>query len=168
MSTHIRGIFTLPVLRKILDRLVYNDLYKTIDESMSDSNVGARKEHNIRNHLFIIHGIINSVNKGKEDCIDLQVYNLVQAFDSLWAEDVMNDLYDAIGDNEVDDKVALLFKANETNLVAVKTPVGETERINIERIIQQGGTWGPIQCSNSIDQIIKQYMWSQFSIFLLY
>ena len=68
----------------------------------------------------------------------------------------MNNLYDAIGDNEVDDKVALLFEANETNLVAVKTPVGETERINIERIIQQGGIWGPIQCSNSIDQIGKQ------------
>ena len=50
----------------------------------------------------------------------------------------------------------MLFKANETNLVAVKTPVGETERINIKRIIQQGGTWGPIQCSNSIDQIGKQ------------
>ena len=51
----------------------------------------------------------------------------------------MNDLYDAIGDDEANDKVALLFKANETNLVSVKTPVGQTERINIKRIIQQGG-----------------------------
>ena len=53
------------------------------------------------------------------------------------------------------DKLALLYKSNVENLVAVKTPVGQTERIDMPRIVMQGGTWGPLQCSNSIDKIGK-------------
>ena len=56
-----RGVFNLTIFRTILDKLIYNDEYKNIDESMSDSNVGARKSRNIRDNLFVINGIINSV-----------------------------------------------------------------------------------------------------------
>ena len=68
-----RGIFILTVLKKILDNLIYNDKYKDIDNGMSDSNIGARKDRNIKNHLFIIYGVINSVVKGQEEPIDLQI-----------------------------------------------------------------------------------------------
>ena len=37
----------------------------------------------------------------------------------------------------------------------MNTSVGQTERVNIPKIITQGGTWGPILCSNSIDKIGK-------------
>ena len=60
-----RVIFGLSVFRKIMDGLTYQKKYPLIDEHMSDSNIGARKKKNIRNHLFIIHGIINSVIKGE-------------------------------------------------------------------------------------------------------
>ena len=45
-----RGIFTCTVINSILQKLIYKDNYDTIDENMSDSNVGARKRKNIRNH----------------------------------------------------------------------------------------------------------------------
>ena len=41
-------------------------------------------------------------------------------------------------------------------MVAVKTAVGLTRRINLPHIVQQGGTWGPLLCSNSIDKIGKK------------
>ena len=56
-----RGIFILSILRKIFDKLIYNDKYKDIDSGMSDSNIGARREKNIKNHLFVVYGIINSI-----------------------------------------------------------------------------------------------------------
>jgi hypothetical protein len=56
-----RGIFNMVIFRKIVDRLIYNDKYECIDKNMSDSNVGGRKGRNIRNHLFMVYGIINSV-----------------------------------------------------------------------------------------------------------
>ena len=48
-----RGIFIVNIIRSILMKMVYQDKYETIDSSMSDSNVGARKKKGIRNHLFI-------------------------------------------------------------------------------------------------------------------
>ena len=49
------GIFVLTVLRKILDKLTYFDKYPHLDKSMLSSNIGALKNKNIRDHLFIIH-----------------------------------------------------------------------------------------------------------------
>ena len=151
-----RGIFLLTIFRKILDKLTYIDKYPELDNNMSDSNIGARKNKNIRNHLFIIHGIINSVIQGEDTCVDIQVYDVEQAFDALWLEDCLNDLYDSLPDAEQDDKLALVYETNVKNLVAVNTGVGQTARIEVPRIVQQGGGWGPMQCSNSIDTIGKR------------
>ena len=59
----------------ILDSLIYQEKYPLVDENMSDSNTGARKDKNIRNHLFIVYGVINSVLNGKEECMDIQIYD---------------------------------------------------------------------------------------------
>ena len=148
-----RGIFILPVLRKILDKLTYQDKYPDLDLAMSDSNIGARKNKNIRNHLFIIHGVINSVIQGEDKCVDIQVYDVQQAFDALWLEDSLNDLYDSLPEESRDDKLALVYETNVNNLVAVNTGVGETERFSVPRIVQQGGSWGPMECSNTVDTL---------------
>ena len=60
-----RGIFVLTAVRKILDKLITMEKYPDIEQSMSGSNIGARKRRNIREHLFIIYGVINSVLQGE-------------------------------------------------------------------------------------------------------
>ena len=57
-------ILTFP--KKILDKLIYSDKYKDIDKRMTDSNIRARRDRSIKNHLFIT---------GKEDFIYTQIYN---------------------------------------------------------------------------------------------
>ena len=47
-------------------------------------------------------------------------------------------LYDTLAEEHRDDKVALLYKSNEVNMVAIKTRVGLTDRTNIPKIVQQG------------------------------
>ena len=37
--------------------------------------------------------------------------------------------------------------------MAVNTPVGLTDRFSVNDIVQQGGGWGPIECSVSIDKL---------------
>ena len=123
---------------------------------MSDSNIGGRRKKNIKNHLFIVHGIINAVVKGDAEPIDIQIYDIEKAFDALWLEDSMNDLLDTIPTEQQDDKMALLYEGNIDNMVAINTAVGQTDRVNIPGIVMQGGTWGPIKCSNSIDSIGKK------------
>ena len=51
----------------ILDSLIYQEKYPLIDSQMSNSNIGARKHRNIRDHLFIVYAIINSVINGNAE-----------------------------------------------------------------------------------------------------
>ena len=119
-----------------MDRMLYDDYYPYLEENMSPSNIGAMKKKNIINLLY---GIINSVIQGEEKCIDIQIYDVKQCFDALWLEDCMLDLHSATPQSQHNDKLALIYKANEENNVAVKTPVGITDRINLPTIVMQGG-----------------------------
>ena len=150
-----RGIFLLGILRKILDKLLYVDLYPELEEKISNSNIGALRKKNICNHLFVVYGIINAVINGEAPCMDIQIFDLIKCFDVLWVEDVMNDLYEALSNSGCNEKLALLYNLSLENHVSVKTAVGQTRRVNMPKIVMQGGSWGPIQCSNSIDKIGK-------------
>ena len=133
-----RGIFILSIFRKIIDKMVYEDKVDDIDSYMSDSNIGARKDKNVRNHLFVIYAIINSVVQGEAKCIDMQIYDLAQAFDALWLADSMNDLWDTLPTNSCDDRLGLVYQTSVKNNVAINTAVGQTDRVNIPEIVIQG------------------------------
>ena len=151
-----RGIFVVCVLRMILDSLIYQEKYPLLDTGMSNSNIGARKNRNIRDHLFIVYGIINSVLNGEDDPVDIQIYDVEKCFDALWLEDFMLDLYETLPPEARDDELSLLYKINQDNYVAVNTVVGQTERVNMKNIVMQGGKWGPLKCSNTMDIIGKK------------
>ena len=84
------------------------------------------------------------------------VFDLVQAFDSLWSQDCMIDLYNS--SNTKDDKLRLIYRLNQENNVAVNTPVGQTERKMIRNLVMQGSTPSPLLCSNSCDKLGKESM----------
>ena len=144
-----RGVFIVTIIRSILMRLIYLDFYKLLDDSMSDSQVGSRRGKNIRNHIWIVNGIISDVLSTKSrKPIDIQIFDYKQCFDSLWLRECMNDVFEA-GLN--DDKFAILYNANSNVQIAVKTPVGRTSRENIENIVIQGDVFGPVFCSKQVD-----------------
>ena len=122
-----RGIFSLSIWRKIIDKMIYKEKFPLVDKNMTDSNIGARKKRNIRNHLFILYGIINSVLKGESESVDVQIYDLVKAFDVLWLEDSMNDAWDILPPQARDDRLGLVYQLSKDNLVAINTEVGQTE-----------------------------------------
>ena len=70
-----RGIFLISLFRTILMKMIYKDKYEIIDRNMSDSNIGARKKKNIRNHIFIVNSIIHDVlSKKSKSPIDIISY----------------------------------------------------------------------------------------------
>ena len=152
--TNDRGIFIVTIFWGILMKMIYIDKYDEIDSNMSDSQVGGRKGKNIRNHIWVINGIICDVLSSKSrNPIDVQILEYRQCFDSLWLEECMNDLYSA---GLKDDKFALLYNANSDVKVAVKTPVGKTSRGTITNAITQGDVFGPLLCSNQVDTFGKE------------
>ena len=72
------------MLRSLLYRLIYNDCYTTVDDNLTDGNVGARKGRNICDNIFVLGAVMNSVINGKEDPIQIQVQDVEKCFDKLW------------------------------------------------------------------------------------
>ena len=77
------GIFNVTKIRSILDKLVYNNIYEVVDKSMSSSNIGARKNRNIRDHLFVINAILNEAKNAPNKDLDIQIYDVSKCFDKL-------------------------------------------------------------------------------------
>ena len=151
ISNH-RGIFLIHKYRSLIMRMILDDKYDIIDNYMSDSNVGGRRERGIRDHLFIVNGIIHQHCNSKTSPITIQILDYQSCFDSLWQDEVTSELFDA---GVTDDKLALLHKINEINHVRVKTPVGLSDVRNVEKVICQGDPWGGIQCGNIVDTFGK-------------
>ena len=149
-----RGIFLVTIFRTILMNMIYSDEYEVIDDSMSDSNIGARKGKNIRNHIFIVNTIIHDVlSKKSNEPIDIMVLDYKQMFDSECLYECLNDVYEAGVNN---DKFALLYEANRENYVAVQTPNGLSRRESVKEIVMQGDVLAPLISSLQVDTMGKE------------
>ena len=157
-----RGIFTVTCLRSIIDKLIYDEYYETIDGNMSDSNVGGRKKRSIRDHLFIVYGIINNAIQNKIN-VDLSLYDIAKCFDSQWYSETMNDLWDV---GLRDDKFAIISELNSKCNIAIRTPVGLTERFEMTNIEMQGTVMGPLKCSVQLDTLGRECYERQEGLYL--
>ena len=147
-----RGVFRVTVFRSILDRLIYNDNYYTIDDHLTDGNVGARKQRNIRDNIFVLGAVTNSVINGGEDPVQIQVQDAIKCFDKLWLEETTNALYEA---GLKSDMLNLLYLENQNAKVAIKINSYLTRRINISKVELQGSVWGSLKCTTAMDQLNK-------------
>ena len=89
-----RGIFRVTVIRSILDKLIYNDEYDNIDEHLTDSNVGVRRNRNIRDNIFVMNAVLHNVRKRNLKDTDIQIYDAEKCFDKLWSKECFNDIFE--------------------------------------------------------------------------
>ena len=148
-----RGIFNVSKVKSILDKVIYSNVYEKIDQNMSYSNVGGRKQRNIRDHLFVLYAAINDVINGSGHSFDIQGYDVVKCFDEMWYEETLNDIRDV---QVQDHKFALISKLDEKCRIVVKTPVGVSDMFELSRIVLQGSVFGPIKCSVQMDTLGRQ------------
>ena len=140
----------LTVINSILQKLIYKDNYDTIDENMSDSNVGARKRKNIRNHSWIINGIIRDAASSKSKPVDLAILDYRQCFDAMSVDITTNDMYEV---GVTNNHLNLIYEGDKRSKIAVKTPFGLTDRINLNKVVAQGEINSPLKCSVTVDLI---------------
>ena len=152
--SNCRGIFRVTILRSILDKLIYNNEYPNIDDHLTDSNVGAIRQRNIRDNIFVINAITNNIEKRNLKDIDINGYDAEKCFDKLFAKECFNDIFD---NGFTNDKLPLLFKENINAKVAVKTLKGTTRPFTISEVIMQGTvTWASLFCTSTMDMLGKQ------------
>ena len=92
----------------------------------------------------------------------MQVYDVEKCFDALWLKECINDLYDNGLQN---DKLPLLFLANRSANIAVKTPTGISRRENIQHVVMQGTVWGSLFCTSTMDKLGKLFYQNQELIY---
>ena len=64
----------------------------------------------------MLNAIITSITSGKEEACDITVHDVEKCFDSLWAYECINTLYEHGLDN---DKLVLLFEEKSNAKIAV-------------------------------------------------
>ena len=137
----------------MLSKLIYNSIIDIIEGQLSPSNIGARRNRSPRDHLFVVYAVVNeTVHSEHASCKDLVFTDFSQCFDSLWTEMTLTDLFS----NGVQSNILnLIHELSKSASIVIKTPVGETEKGDIEDIIMQGETLSSILCTSTMDTMAK-------------
>ena len=61
-----------------MDRLIFIDEYGTIDENLTNYNVGGRKQQNIRDNLFVINALLNASKRGLDEALNIFLYTMFE------------------------------------------------------------------------------------------
>ena len=151
-----RGIFTCTIPHSIYQKLIYKDIYPIIDENLTDSNVGARKGRNIRNHSWIVNSVIHETisTKSKSKPVEILILDYSCCFDSMSLEITTNDLYNVGIRTQL---LNLLYNSDKLNNVAIKTPFGLTDRFPVYDTVAQGDVIAPMKCTVQVDSISEAH-----------
>ena len=125
--------------------------------------IKSKKNRNIRDNLFVIYAVINDALWYQKVEVDIQLYDLSQAFDIMWYEETTNDMWESL---EVkDDKFSLISEMNREVDLFIKTAVGDSEQFTVNRIEQQGTVLAPLKCSNQMDSIPRECLRDNLDMF---
>ena len=133
---------------------------------MSCSNIGARRNRNIWDQLFVSNGVLNDIQQNKKNSngIDLGIYDISKCFDKMWYTETSNDLFKA---GVQDDTFILVTNSNKDCQVAVKTPWGSlTERVTLKELEMQGTVLSNIKCSVQIDSLGKDCITENLGLYM--
>ena len=149
---NLRGIFKLPIIRNILDRLISFDEQEQMSLSIGQFQVGNQKGRNIRDHTLIVHAVINEA-KEKKVKLDLIFTDIKQCFDSVWLDEATNDLYDS---GMTSRNLNLLYEGNKKTRMCIDTNFGRSQRIELNNVVMQGSVPGGLICSNQISKLCNK------------
>ena len=126
--------------------------------------MGGRRGRNIRDNIFVMNAMINSIKNGSEGPCDITIYDIEKCFDALWVQECMNTLYE----NGLNiDKLVLLHQETINAKIAIKTANGLTERIDIKNIIMTGTLFGSLICTAVVDKLAKIF-YSEKNLLYMY
>ena len=84
--------------------------------------------------------------------IDVHIFDVKCCFDEVWPADAINVLFELGVKN---DNLCILNEETKKALVSVNTSVGKTERFEVNDLLCQGSSWGPLKTSATVDTVGK-------------
>ena len=150
---NLRGIFKLPIVRNILDRLIYKQEQEVVNSSMGQFQVGNQTGRSIRDHTLIVHAVVNDAITNNLQ-LDILFTDIKQCFDSIWLEEAINDLYDSGIHSR---NLNLLYEGNKATDMCVETKFGRSSRISLKKVVMQGSVTGGMLCSNQLSKLCNHF-----------
>ena len=86
-----RGIFIVPILSIIFEKLLKNRITTTLKQHLSNFQNGGAKGKGVVDNLFILRALFNHAKYFNKE-LWLTFYDIEKCFDSLWLEDCINSL----------------------------------------------------------------------------
>ena len=149
---NLRGIFKLPIVRNILDKLIHIEDQPVINKHMGQYQVGNQSKRGIRDHTFILHAVVHEAISSNIE-IDLLFTDIKQCFDSVWLHEAINDLYHSGIESR---NLNLLYEGNKATDMCVETSIGKSERARLNNVVMQGSVTGGTLCSNQLSKLCNE------------
>ena len=153
-----RGIFIVPIISVIFEKLLKNRITSTLEQNMSKFQNGGMRGKGVVDNLFLLRGLLDHAKYlGKE--VWVTFYDIEKCFYSLWLQDCINSLWE---NGIKDDILSLVYFLNTKANIVVKSPFGETKPFICSSIVKQGIVLGPVL--NNCPLI--EFLWKVMVIFL--
>ena len=156
ISESQRGIFLVNIISKVYElvKITQNDKN---NRKMSEMQVAGRKERSAMDNLILMNTIIENQRAQK---LNTYIFfaDAVKCFDKLWLKDCLLEMYKLGYDPNT---LKILYEMNKETDIIIRTPVGNTNNIQIKEVVKQGTICGPIMCCaetstvNSIGEEVK-------------
>ena len=148
-SNSYRGIFLVPIMSLIFEKLIKNRIIPTLKQHMTSFQTGGIKGKGVVDNLLLLCSAIDHCKYLGGD-LWLTFYDIEKCFDSL--EDCINSFYE---NGVKDDILNLLYRLNQRVEIVVRTPFGDTDPF-VANLVRQSTVLGPILNNCSLDQICKE------------
>ena len=112
-----RGIFIVPIISVIFEKLIKNRIMDTLQGTMSHFQNGGMRGKGVVDNLFILRGIIDhAMYLGKQ--LWITFYDIEKCFDSLYLEDCVNSL---LKNGSKNDLLSLIYFLNTKAQIVMNT-----------------------------------------------
>ena len=147
-----RGIFLVPILSIIFEKLLKNRINKLLQQNISKFQNGGMKGKGVVDSLFILRAMVNHAKYLNKELL-ITFYDIEKYFDSLWLEDCINSFWNLGVKN---DTLFLIYLMNTKAGVTIKTPMGDTYPLILSNLVKQGTVLGPVLNNCSLDRFSKE------------
>ena len=144
-----RGLFLTNIISKCVEKILFKRRENTLIENISPYQNGGLTHRGIQDNLFVFNHTINKYRKEGKN-LYLLFSDIEKCFDNLWLRDCILEL---IRCGTPIEEAMYIFQMNKKVFATIRTPVGDTEEIELEEIVRQGTVGGNKLCIVSTDRI---------------
>ena len=134
---------------------------------MSEMQAAGKNEMSAMDNLIIMNPIRQHKNQRAQKLNTYMFFaDAVKCFDKLWLKDCLLEMYKLGYDPNT---LKILYEMNKETDIIIRTPVGNTDNIQVKEVVKQGTIFGPIMCCaetstvNSIGEEVK-YSYGKINI----